>query len=294
MRRERPSNGCVRYRRGIRQKGTFMDIRQTSLLATLMIAQLGACAANPAGDEDADQSTDEQSAGAGGETAGGDGDGAAMGTEGAPGCAGDAEVAEEDVIATFEDETVGVNPAGGWVGGFYIFNDKANDPAQTAEVKAVERCAGASKFAYCTTGGSEFTTWGAGIGTDLGAVDDAGNKSTVDLSAYSGVSFWIRRNSGSMPGTVKLIMADENTAEEGGACSNAADAAATMKCDPFVTSVPLSDQWEKQTISFSTLKQGGWGKPVAAFSPEAVYGIQLQFAPSVPFDVCIDHVTLVR
>ena len=279
-----------------------MTNRQKALLIALAAA-VASCASNPTseGDDDDDMQSpgsgdDDNAEGMGSVSdAGGASSDAGAGGGAGGECTNDTPADEKDLLATFEDMTVGVNPAGGWVGGFYIFNDKMNDmTAQMSGVQAVDRCGGESKYAYCTKGGG-FATWGAGFGTDLGAADVAAmTKETVDLSAYKGVSFWIRRNSGAMPSTVKLIIPDANTAEEGKGCTNDGEAPATMKCDPFTTNVPLSAEWTKQTITFDKLKQGGWGKPSSAFAKDKVFGIQLQFGPSTDFDVCFDQLVLVR
>ena len=293
-----------------------MNTRHKPLLIALIVALSGACASNPAtpaDDDSADDAPEDDDSDMGGATAsdggsqaprsdaqsssGGGGDsGSGGGAAGTVDCSGDMPADPKDRITNFEDMTVGVDMTGGWVGGFYIFNDKMNDPSQTATVEAVDRCSdGSSKYAYCTKG-SGFMIWGAGIGTDLGAVDPATMaKATVDLSAYSGVSFWVKRNgTGTMPGTAKVIIPDENTSDEGKKCTNEASAPATMKCDPFTANIPLSNTWTKHTVQFSKLKQGAWGKPVPAFAAGKVYGIQLQFPMSMSFDVCIDHVMLVR
>jgi hypothetical protein len=210
-------------------------------------------------------------------------------------CTGDMPTNNDDLITNFEDGTVGVNAVTGRGGGFYIFNDKMNDKvAQTFEVKAVKRCADdSSQYSFCTKGGG-FTIWGAGFGTDLGVADTMTmKKTTVDLSAYTGISFWILRNSGTAA-TTKLIVADKNTAEEGGNCTNMAGAMDKDKCDPYSANIPLSAKWTKQTIKFASLKQGGWGKPSPTFGKDAVFGIQLQFAQMIDFDVCFDQLVLVR
>jgi hypothetical protein len=233
-------------------------------------------------------------AGAGGAAGGSDAGGSAGGGTTAD-CTGDAPTNNDDLVSNFEDGTVGVNAVTGRGGGFYIFNDKMNDKvAQTFAVTANNRCSdGSSQYAFCTKGGG-FMVWGAGFGTDLGVTDPATTKkTTVDLSAYTGISFWIMRNSG-MAGTAKLIVADKNTAEEGGNCTNMAGAMDKDKCDPYVANVPLSNKWTKQTIKFASLKQGGWGKPSPMFAGNAVYGIQLQFAQLIDFDVCFDQLVLVR
>jgi hypothetical protein len=211
-------------------------------------------------------------------------------------CTGDAPAKPEDLVTDFEDGTVGVNPVEGRGGGFYIFNDKMNDEtAQPFMVKAMNRCSDSSSiYAFCTHG-SGFTVWGAGFGTDLGVVDAMTmSKSAVDLSMYKGISFWIGANAGSSAPAVKVMLADGNTAPEGGKCTTDGAAEATEKCDPFVKNVPLQSKWTKVQVSFDSLRQGGWGKKVDAFAKDAVYGIQLQFAAGTSFDVCFDQLVLTR
>jgi hypothetical protein len=311
-----------------------METRPKYMLAALTLACAAACASDPAedtstvdsganpggtagGGDDAGGGTPGGNTSGGGTTGGGSSDAGSGGTAGgsdagsggtaggsdaggsAAGggadCTGDMPAMNDDLITNFEDGTVGVNAVTGRGGGFYIFNDKMNDKvAQTFEVKANNRCSdGSSQYAFCTKGGG-FTIWGAGFGTDLGVTDATTmKKTTVDLSAYTGISFWIMRNTGTTP-TAKLIVADKNTAEEGGNCTNMAGALDKDKCDPYSGNVPLSAKWTKQTIKFSSLKQGGWGKPSPTFSSNAVYGIQFQFAQMVDFDVCFDQLVLVR
>lgn len=293
-----------------------METRPKYLLVALTLA-CAACATDPAGDEnpgaDTGVSTGGNDAGGSpapsnndsgtgsadtgtGSTGGGDagssgGDGGAASAD----CTGDAPTNNDDLITSFEDGTVGVNAVTGRGGGFYIFNDTMDKVAQTIDVKAAaDRCSDSSNmFAFCTKGGG-FSVWGAGFGTDLGVTDATTmKKTTVDLSAYTGISFWIIRNSGTAP-TAKLILADKNTAEEGGNCTNMAGALDKDKCDPYSVPVPLSAKWTKQTIKFTALKQGGWGKPSPTFAANAVYGVQFQFAQMINFDVCFDQLVLVR
>jgi hypothetical protein len=295
-----------------------METRPKYLLAALTLA-CAACASNPedeatssddsgvssgsGGSQDAGSSSGGGGNEAGSSSSGGDGgsslsgadSGGSTGGGGAADCTGDMPANGDDLISNFEDGTVGVNAVTGRGGGFYIFNDKMNDKvAQTFEVKQTDRCSdGSSQFAFCTKGGG-FTIWGAGFGTDLGISDVMTmKKTTVDLSAYTGISFWIVRNSGTVA-TAKLIVADTNTAEEGGKCSNMAGALDKDKCDPYAANVPLSAKWTKQSIKFSALKQGGWGKPSPTFASNAVFGIQLQFAQMIDFDVCFDQLVLTR
>lgn len=219
--------------------------------------------------------------------------GGGSGTPAAIACSGDAAEESMELISSFEDGTKGLNLPAGWKGGFYVFNDMKTEDAsiQSLEIVENERCSdGSSHFALCSKGGG-FTIWGAGVGTDLNS--EAGAKMPIDLSAYSGISFYIARRSGTKPAAAKVIIADKNTAPEGGACAD--DGPDTGKCDPFVKSVMVTNNWTKQTVMFSALAQGKWGKPVpTGFSKNAVYGFQVQFDPMIDFDVCIDHVALIK
>ena len=225
----------------------------------------------------------------------GDGDGDVSGLAPAADCSGDAPEELDDLVTSFEDGTVGVNPVEGRGGGFYIFNDQENDDTvQSFAVEAMNRCEdGSSLFSFCTHG-SGFKVWGAGFGTDLGVVDaETMEKTAVDLSAYRGVAFWIGGNPGSMAPTVKVMLPDVNTAAEGGHCTNEGTEA-TEKCDPFVKNIAVPQKWTRTEVLFDDLRQGGWGKKVPEFAKDGVFGIQLQFAAGVAFDVCFDQLVLLR
>jgi hypothetical protein len=225
----------------------------------------------------------------------GDGHGDQSGLAKVADCSGDAPAELDDLVTGFEDGTVGVNPVEGRGGGFYIFNDQDNDAtAQPFAVDAIDRCEdGSSLYSFCTKG-SGFKLWGAGFGTDLGVVDpDTMKKSAVDLSAYRGISFWIAGNPGSKAPTVKVMLPDVNTAAEGGHCTNEGTEP-TDKCDPFVKNIPVPAKWTHVEVPFDDLRQGGWGKKVPAFAKDGVFGIQLQFAAGVAFDVCFDQLVLLR
>jgi hypothetical protein len=81
---------------------------------------------------------------------------------------------------------------------------------------------------------------------------------TVDLSAYSGVTFWGMAD----PAGAKVIVValqDRNTDPRGGAC-NAADPSGGNCDNGFGTRVELTDTLTQYTIDFSTLFQNhSWG-----------------------------------
>lgn len=160
---------------------------------------------------------------------------------------------------------------------------------QSLDIEETNRCTDeSSSYAICTKSDEAFTMWGAGIGTDLNS--EMGAKQTVDLSLYKGVSFYIKKRGGDAK-SVKVILGDKNTAPEGDACL---DEAGPEQCDPFTKSVLVTNAWKKQTVLFSGLAQGAWGKPVDAFSPDAVYGFQIQVDKGLSFDICLDQIELVE
>jgi hypothetical protein len=280
-----------------RQKRLLIALTLVSAAASLSAAGCGSDAPDPGADkDDGDDGTSDDSDNAGSGSSDKPDSGApASGGSGGSGvdCKGDVAADSKDLITDFEDGTKGLNPNADWKGGFYVFNDKKTEDAevQSLEIPEIDRCSdGSSAYALCTKG-TGFIEWGAGIGTDLNSTADA--KMPVDLSDYTGVSFWIMRRGGAAPKVGKVILADKNTAPEGGACKDGPPA--TEQCDPFVKNATITDKWTKVEIKFADLKQGAWGKSVpSGFSKDAVYGFQVQFDKMMDFDVCIDHVALTR
>ena len=241
-------------------------------------------------------------------TPGGAGSGSGSAGSGSPMSGGEAPAATcamlptptnmDDIVSTFEDGQGNVNQVAGRGGGFYMFNDGTGmqmpptgglPPART-----VARCQG-SMFAMCMSG-MGFTTWGAGMGTDLGmtaAAADGGtaNKSSYDASMYKGITFWAKA---ATPLALRVSIKDKNTAPEGGNCDMTMSSGPMACNDDFGKALSLTADWQPFTVLFSELKQAGWGKAASAFAADAAYSIQFQVSQGINFDVCIDDLAFIR
>ena len=203
-----------------------------------------------------------------------------------------------DVIGTFEDGLGGVNQdAPGRGGGFYAYNDgtgtqtPAPDTGEAPNATAVSRCG--STFAMCSNG-KGFTTWGAGIGTDMG-VASGDSKSPYDASQYKGIAFWAKIEPGSLS-NMRIKLPDKSTAPEGGICDENAEGESTYCFDDWGSDVTLEEQWKPYTILFSDLAQEGWGMVSSGFDPSTLYSLQFQVSDTTgaEFSFCIDDLILVR
>jgi hypothetical protein len=140
------------------------------------------------------------------------------------------------------------------------------------------------------------SVFGAGVGTDLAApaATDAGTTTTAakvpyDVSAYSGITFWIRADKGTSI-RFKMPMTDDTKTTDGGSCVDST----TAKCsDDFGSNIPLTKSWVKRTVMFSKMAQEGWGKKFT-WTPGHVTSIQFQVPIVTAFDVWIDDVSFVR
>jgi hypothetical protein len=106
---------------------------------------------------------------------------------------------------------------------------------------------------------------------------------TVDVSAYSGITFWARAAS---PGlrTVRVNFRDRNTDPRDGLC-NAADLTKTDDCyNDFGTAVILTDTFTRYTIDFSSLTQKeGWGFRPEPNVPDLQHVYTLGFQVDLPY-----------
>jgi hypothetical protein len=250
------------------------------------------------------------------DTSGGAGSSATSGTAGttgtASGTAGTGSGATVDctmdmgttdlTISDFEDGSGSVLPNGGRNGGWYSYVDTAptcmvmpppNGSATAAQIPG-GRCQ--SMFAMHFTG-MGCSVFGAGVGTDLAApaAGDGGTttataaKTPYDVSAYTGVSFWVRADKGSSI-RFKMPMTDDTKTTDGGNCVDSA----TAKCsDDFGSNIALTKNWVKKTVLFSAMKQEGWGKKFT-WTPAHVTSIQFQVPVVASFDVWIDDVSFVK
>jgi hypothetical protein len=202
----------------------------------------------------------------------------------------------DDIVSTFEDGTGSVAQVAGRGGGFYMFNDgtgmQTPAPGPLPDATEMPRCGG--MYALCMSG-HDFTTWGAGMGTDLGPVSTDGmmTKSAWDASAYRGISFWAKANPGSAV-AIRVSLKDANTAPEGGVCDPEMESGAEACNDDWGRNLNLTTEWAPYTILYADLAQSNWGKQFTAFDAEHVFSIQYQVNKGLDFDLCIDDLAFVR
>ena len=95
--------------------------------------------------------------------------------------------------------------------------------------------------------------------------------STVDLSAYTGVIFYVKADAAypNIGNYLKVSFPDADTALAAGICSMCSDFHSANVC--------LTTSWTPVTIFFSQLSQAGWGVPQVAFKPASIFGMQFEF-----------------
>jgi hypothetical protein len=110
---------------------------------------------------------------------------------------------------------------------------------------------------------------------------------SVDLSAYSGITFWAMADPAGVK-TLFVILDDQNTDPHGGIC-NAADPSNTAECyNGFTQAIALTGTFTRYTIDFSSLhQQEGWGyhPDPSALDVQQVYSLNFQVnLPACPND----------
>jgi hypothetical protein len=212
------------------------------------------------------------------------------GGSGEPGDEGGASgmlVAGENVIDDFQDGNPAILEQQGRKGAWYVANDGMG--MQTPRVdqplvpSVLSPARGSSTRALHTFGGP-FRIWGALIGTSLAMAGDRGAE--YDLSGFQGVRLWVRSGS-TAPGAAKSVRLNLPTpgTNAGGAC--------TVCNDHFGFDIPLTSQWARIQVPFSSLEQQGYGRPILASADlEHVTSLQLGFDSDVVFDLWVDDIEL--
>ena len=138
------------------------------------------------------------------------------------------------------------------------------------------------------------------------------NGDTVDLSAYSGITFWAMADTNGDK-TIRVQLNDENTDPRGGIC-NAANPSSEVDCyNSFGVDVALTDTLTRYTVDFLSLEQNpAWGyRPnPSVVDLQHIYGLIFQVnlpsctadsndkcaggTPSVAFDFWIDDLYFVN
>lgn len=135
--------------------------------------------------------------------------------------------------------------------------------------------------------------------------------STVDLSAYSGVTFWAMADPAGAS-SLTVMFEDKNVDPRGGIC-NSGDSSNTSNCyNWFNVTIPVTGTLTRYTVDFSTLKQDpSWGYRPNPDVPDLqhAYGLAFQInawpcwansmcaggsPPPVTFDLWIDDIYFVN
>ena len=122
----------------------------------------------------------------------------------------------------------------------------------------------------------------------------------VDVSAYSGITFWARSDAGS---AVDVLFRDVDTEPLGGRCG-VTDASSDQCYDDFQQELAVTSDWRQYTVLFRTLHQASapfnWGytPPSGAFDPTQVYSILFSVmntsGAAIQADMWVDDVYLVN
>jgi len=215
--------------------------------------------------------------GAGGSTGGGGGSaGSGGGSAGSGGGTGGSE--STLLIDDFSDGDLELPQVDGRQGTWETDNDDSWGGNQTLTVNS--QGADGETNALCSTG-SGFTDWGASIIVDFN--HDGDSRESYDASDYSGIGFWIRQGGLGMGTTVEFLVADVQTHEDGGICSDC--------WDHFGATITATYSWTYHEFVWSELDQEGWGQQFMALRPSALYGLQFVMEPDTSFNICIDGVT---
>ncbi|WP_437515417.1 hypothetical protein [Sorangium sp. So ce1099] len=186
-------------------------------------------------------------------------------------------------IITHEDPE---NPRRGF---WYVANDGKGRqiPENGFFMSPLELPRGDSGRAARSEADDGFTSWGAIFGFKL---NDTGNATSglYDASAFRGFGFWAYAESGSHDQVVVDVV-DAQTWQDGGICG------VEDSCnDHFNMVVTLTPCWKYYEISFSELKQQGWGQQFDAVDVTRVSGIQFRFGARLGFAVWIDDISFLR
>jgi hypothetical protein len=159
-----------------------------------------------------------------------------------------------EIISDLEDGTGHICEGNGRRGVWYAFNDSQSTqwPAVTTPGTPISPSlipGGREESVRAMhTFGEGFSEWGAGIGFDL--VFDGTTYSTYDASAYDGISFWAKSESGPASISVRISTKATTLAKYGGTCLN-------EPCYPLSTELGLNAQWTYYFIPFARLDTGG-------------------------------------
>jgi hypothetical protein len=127
---------------------------------------------------------------------------------------------------------------------------------------------------------------------DSGADFWFGLGSPYNASAYQGITFWAKIDSGTWSG-LRVAFPDKDTDPDGGICRP--NVAGPTQCyDHYGSRLTLTTDWKKYEVDFTSLSQDGWGLAARAFDPTTVYQVVFQIPVNANFGIWIDDVAFVR
>jgi hypothetical protein len=237
------------------------------------------------------------SAGATGKAGGTGTAGAATGGAGAPpvgGCTVAAGTLADALIDDLEDGDNTIRPLGKRVGYWYTYNDGTTGavqvPAPTALFKGTAPGYTTSPLLAAVTSGPAFTKYGAGMGFDFN--NTAMKSCPYDASAYSGIKFWAKANTGNMAMMALTAMvkipATTPTTSASGTCAAMCEDHYALKPAPVLTTT-----WTQYTITFAnaaTFGQNNFGTAVP-FDKTKLIAMQFQVAKDFAFNFSVDDIT---
>jgi hypothetical protein len=222
-------------------------------------------------------------------------------------CAADLNIPTGDMIDNFEDGNFNLPTTNGRVGNWYFYNapDPSGQAMSTWAMEPIDGQRGPSSLVGQHTTGSNFPSWGCGIGVDLDN-PGGGQSSKVPYNAsfdnggtltpYAGVTFWARAKTAL---SVGVVFPDGDTDQAGGKC-NQTD---PVVCGPngcvcdhhYLTAVSLTTEWKRYTILFKDLQlEAGTVPTPGPFDPTRLVSIQFRLNGGTTFDYWVDDVAFVR
>lgn len=136
--------------------------------------------------------------------------------------------------------------------------------------------------------GQGFVTWGAVAGAVFRFEQKA---EPVDLSAYQGIRFWIRRGF-QHAGVIRLNLDDAATHPDGGQCAERAVPGRTRCWNSFGIDMPLlSEDWEERRVLFSELAQKIPEPAPQPLDTAHLYRVSIKASPGNPYDVWLDDLS---
>lgn len=208
----------------------------------------------------------------------------------------DLKYAKFDMLCDFERGT-NLNSALGFNSSFIASADKSpGGPTfmATSEELPVPRTnpdGTVSKFALHAHADGKNTMWGTAWQATF-----MSNASSVDLSDYTGISFWTKSEILPVP-TVKFALVD---------AGSYAPPSGQLLCDPndnrpvgngcyddYSQKVYPDGEWRRNDIAFGSMTNGGWGL-LHPFDLTQIFAIKFAMLPSTVYDLWIDDIYLYR